>query len=90
MLCRDRLAGFLCRQTTPIEYRNPIESNLTFANEHLSGSQCVKVIETQVVWIESFNETLASCQSVPVRFHEMPGAAYLLLVRRMKTDRFVK
>jgi hypothetical protein len=90
MLCGDRLAAFLYRKKTPTEYRKSIESNLTFANEHLSGSHRLEVVETQTCLIESFNETLVRCQSVPVRFHEMPGAAYLLLVRRMRTDRFAK
>ena len=63
MLCRDHLAEFFYRKRRRQNIENPIESNLTFAHEHLSGLHCVKVVDTQVVWIESFNETLVRCQS---------------------------
>ena len=86
----DVRAGFFYRKKADRMSKIPLRLISPSPIEHFSGSHCVKVVETQVVWIESFNETFVRCQSVPVRFHEMPGAAYLLLVRPMKTNRFVK
>ena len=55
----DVRAGFFYRKKADRMSKIPLRLISPSPIEHFSGSHCVMVVETQVVWIESFNENMS-------------------------------